>query len=86
MAVERLRNVSSQGQISKFREDQVAQASNWDGIPDEKDSMLAAAHIIHVVPKNGSTCTYVNALDNHGDDSWVNPPGGFGEQGGIHAR
>lgn len=81
--MERLSNVSSQGQISKFREDQVAQASNWDGIPDEKDSMLASAHVIHVVPRNSSTCTYVNALDNRGGE-WVNPPGGFGEQGGNH--
>ena len=50
---------SAVGKLSDF---QVANQATWGGVPDAEMS-VAAMHIVHTVPSNRSTCTYVNALD-----------------------
>lgn len=46
----------------KYRPEQIAHMSTWEGIPDSLRS-IAAVNRIRVLPKNGSTETLVNPLD-----------------------
>ena len=60
--------------VNKFRPEQIAQMSTWTTVPDA-DTKLASIHVIHAVPDNASTCTYVNPLDPGGMEAeWRIPP------------
>lgn len=50
------------GAVGRFRTKQIAQQKTWAVIPDEFTT-IAAMHIVHVVPSNGSTETQVNPVD-----------------------
>jgi hypothetical protein len=52
--------------------DQVPQQSTWVRVP-ERQRTNAAIHTITQVPKNGSTCTYVNPMDP-ANDGWAQNP------------
>lgn len=76
------------GSVGKFRPEQIAQRTTWSRVPDEQTA-LAAMHVIHVVPANGSTIAVMNPLDpgtivDGGADSdgqgpgWLRRPHGYG--------
>jgi hypothetical protein len=48
--------------LGRFTVGQIAQRTTWRRVPDVQ-SALAAMHVIHVVPQNGSTVTELNPLD-----------------------
>jgi hypothetical protein len=76
------------GSVGKFRPEQIAQRTTWRRVPDEQTA-IAAMHVIHVVPHNGSTITALNPLDpgtvaDGGADAdgmgygWLHRPHGYG--------
>ena len=48
--------------VSKHRPEQIAHMNTWARVPDP-EMKSAAFHVIHMVPSNRSTTTYVNPLD-----------------------
>lgn len=61
--------------VGKLRPDQIANRSNWTGVPDKR-AAHAAAHIIHVVPHGATTVTHVNPVDP-GSVGLDDGPGGY---------
>jgi hypothetical protein len=82
---DRLSNWQPAARIQKLRIEQVATRKTWARIPDT-DMTKAALHIVHTIPNNASTTTYVNQLDpglfgeSAGDDNrtWLDPPNSYG--------
>jgi hypothetical protein len=70
--MERMPSVGVAGQVGRFRPEQIAQQSTWTVVP-EGQRVIASMKIIHVVPANASTLTYVNPLDP-GDDCYYDKP------------
>ena len=63
--------------INKFRPEQIAHISTWDGIEDANKGVAAMSRIT-VVPDGYSTITYVNPLDPGSEtDSWRAVPHSF---------
>jgi hypothetical protein len=68
--------------VGKLTVAQIAQQSTWSGVAD-RDRTMAAMHVIHVVPSNGSTETSMNPLDpgtapdadGHSRRAWLYRPG-----------
>lgn len=48
--------------VGKLRPEQIAQRSTWGRVPD-RQSAMAAAHIVHVMPAGASTVTHLNPMD-----------------------
>lgn len=63
--------------VNKFRPEQIAQISTWDGIEDANKGTASMTRIT-VVPDGYSTITYVNPLDT-GDQlmTWRAAPHSF---------
>lgn len=61
----------------ELNDTQLAQRGNWSGIP-HRNLAHASAHIVHVVPKNGSSVTTVNPVDpattSENVPSWIDRP------------
>jgi hypothetical protein len=70
--MEKMFAIGQQPSVNKFRPDQIAQQSTWTRIP-EAQRTVASMRIIHIVPSNGSTVTYVNPIDP-GDQEYLNAP------------
>lgn len=65
--------------VGHFRPEQIARRSTWARI-DDRNLKMAALHVVHVVPANGSTVTIVNpqdpgTVDADGWVGWVERPG-----------
>jgi hypothetical protein len=73
---ERIRSVGWEPHTSKLRTDQIANRSNWTGVPNGR-AAEAAMHTIRMVPKNGSTETIINPIDPDGDQ-YLDVPGAKG--------
>ena len=71
-----MNSVGYGGIMGRFRPEQIAQQKTWTVVP-ENERMVAAMHVIHVVPSNGSTETIVNPTDPQ-DDSYAIIPGANG--------
>lgn len=67
----RLQSAQWVGYEEKLRRDQIASQSTWSAVPDSEKT-LAAMHTIRIVPKNGTTETFVNSLDpgQSGTNTW----------------
>jgi hypothetical protein len=70
--MEKMMNIGYPPSINKFRPEQIAQQSTWTKVPEEK-RVETSVHVIHIVPSNASTITYVNPLDP-GDQEYRDPP------------
>lgn len=64
--------------VNKFRPEQIAHASTWDRVQDDKKA-VAAMHRISILPSNMSTIAEVNPLDT-GDEliTWRTIPRAYG--------
>lgn len=70
------------GSIGKFKPEQVRDRLTWGIVPDDQIA-LAAMHVIHVVPVNGTTLTVLNPTDpatvaDTASDCYLERPGGYG--------
>lgn len=70
--MERMANIGYPPSVGKFKDSQIAQQSTWTVIP-EGQRVVASMHIIHQIPANGSTCTYVNPVDP-GNQAYLDSP------------
>lgn len=70
--MERMPDIGYPPTINKFRPEQIAQQASWTVIPEAR-RVEASMHIIHSIPANGSTLTYVNPVDP-GDECYYDMP------------
>lgn len=69
--MERMMQIGYPPSVGKRRPEQIAQQKTWTVVP-ENQRVEMSMHVVHVVPANGSTCTYVNPLDP-GDECYYEP-------------
>jgi hypothetical protein len=74
--MERMPMVGVPGQVGRLRQEQIAQQSTWTRVPDSA-RLVASMHIVHIVPSNGSTETWVNPTDP-GDECYMERPSAKG--------
>lgn len=67
--------------VGKFADQQLPNRLSWGIIPDDEMS-LAAMHVVHIYPLNGSTITTVNPTDPATDQDvrtgWLERPSAYG--------
>lgn len=73
---------NSPGSVGKFAPEQVRNRMTWAVVPDD-ETAVAAMHVVHVVPANGSTLTIVNPCDpatvaDTAAGGYLERPGGYG--------
>lgn len=54
--------VGRQGAIGRFADAQLPSRMTWAQVPDSEVA-IAAMHVVHIVPVNGSTIVQVNPTD-----------------------
>ena len=73
--MEKMMSIGYPPSVRRFRPEQIAQQSTWTRVPEGKRVSMSM-HIIHVVPANASTLTYVNPVDP-GDQCYYDKPIGW---------
>ena len=60
--MEKMMQVGYPASVGRFKPEQIAQQATWTRVP-EAQRVEMSMHVIHMVPANGSTLTYVNPVD-----------------------
>lgn len=70
--MERMPLIGYPPSVGKLRQEQIANQSTWDQVPEGK-AITSSMHLIHMVPFNDSTETRVNPIDP-GDGFYIKTP------------